>query len=179
MYRISISDMNVDAFWLDVHFRKVVLTRLDAIVYGVLMAYIKFYYSSFFTKYRNWMFALGIIIVYTNIYIPKEPNDFYTKTFYYSITSFGASLLLAKADSIKNYRNKIIGKSITFISIISYSMYLTNLSLVALVIEKNFPPQTKIEAGIMYVVYWVATIILSVILYKFYEKPMMDLRDKN
>ena len=178
IYRISIADLNVDAFWLDVHFRKVVLTRLDAIIYGVLFAYIKFYHASFFKKARNWMFVLGIFIIYINFYIPKEANDFYTKTFSYSITSFGAALLLAKADSIKKMKYQSMGRFITFISIISYSMYLVNLALVAQVIEKNFHFQTDLEHVYMYLVYWLVTIGLSTILYKFYEKPLMDLRDK-
>src|SRR5690606_37083686 len=100
IYRISISAQEVDGFWWDVHFRKVVLTRLDAIGYGVLMAYIKFYHTSFFSKARNWMFLLGLGLIYLNIYLPKQPNDFYTKTFSFCLTSFGASLLLSKADSI-------------------------------------------------------------------------------
>ena len=170
--------MHVDGFWLDVHFRKVVLTRLDAIMYGVLAAYLKFYHPSFFQKKRNWMFVLGLIIIYINIFIPIEPNDFYAKTFSYSITSLGAALLLAKADSIEKFKNKAIGKSVTFISAISYAMYLVNLALVAQVIAKNFPPQTKLESAGMYVVYWLATIILSAIIYKFYEKPIMNLRDR-
>ena len=178
LYRISNSDMNVDGFWLDVHFRKVVLTRMDAIIYGVLAAYIKFYHASFFQRNRNWMFILGLIIIYINIYVPKEPNDFYTKTFSYSITSLGAALLLAKADSIKKFKYNVIGKSVTFISVISYSMYLVNLALVAQVIEKNFPPQTKLENAYMYIVYWLATILVSTIIYKFYEKPITGLRDK-
>jgi len=124
------------------------------------------------------MFILGIIIIYINFYIPHDPNSFYTKTFSYSVTSFGAALLLAKADSIKNMTYKPIGKLVTFISVISYSMYLVNLSLVAQVIEKNMYFETNSDHIYMYIIYWGTTIIISTIIYRLYEKPLMDLRDK-
>ena len=124
------------------------------------------------------MFILGIIIIYINFYIPHDPSSFYTKTFSYSVTSYGAALLLAKADSIKNMTYKPIGKLVTFISVISYSMYLVNLSLVAQVIEKNIYFEKNSDHIYMYIIYWATTIIISTIIYKLYEKPLMDLRDK-
>ncbi len=178
IYRISISETTVDYFWWDVNFRKVVLTRLDAIIYGVLAAYIKLYHPVFWTKSRNWAFILGLLIIYFNIFIPKEPNDFYTKTFSFSVTSLGAMLLLAKADSLKSFKISALGKFLTYISVISYSMYLVNLGLVAQVIDKNFPPQTKIENAYMYIIYWASTLIISALIYQFFEKPIMNLRDK-
>ena len=42
IYRISQSDLQVDSYNFDVEFRKVVIMRMDTIVYGVLAAYIKY-----------------------------------------------------------------------------------------------------------------------------------------
>lgn len=120
------------------------------------------------------MFVLGLMIIYINVYIPKEPNDFYTKTFSFSINSLGAALLLAKADGFKNPRYIFTGKLITFISTISYSIYLVNLALVAQLLEKNFHPHTKFENALIYMVYWIATIVISTIIYKFFQKPIID-----
>lgn len=179
MYRIGVSDRNVNNFWLDVHFRKVVLTRLDSITFGVLAAYIKFYYSAFWGKYSNIMFIMGLGIIYANEYIPgSDPNSLFSKTLSFSITSFGAALLLSKADSIKSFKYNTIGKSITFISIISYSMYLVHFALVAQVIKKNFSAETASEYLALYILYWIVTIIVSTIIYKFYEKPITDIRDR-
>lgn len=178
VYRIAISDMIVDDFWFDVNFRKLVLTRLDTLIYGVLAAYIKFYHGTFFHTHRNKMFVLGVLIIYINIYIPKVSNDFFTKTFSFSLTSLGATLLLAKADAIKDYKIDFIGKIVTQISVISYAMYLVNLALVSQVIAKNFSPQNKLEHLLLYIAYWLVTICISLAVYNFYEKPIMDLRDK-
>lgn len=177
-YRIAISNMVVDDFWFDVNFRKLVLTRLDTLIYGVFAAYLKYYYGSFFHGHRNKMFLLGVLIIYVNIYIPKESNDFFTKTFSFSLTSLGASLLLAKADGLKDFKIEFLGKMITKISVISYAMYLVNLALVSQVIGKNFPPRNYLEHLLLYVAYWLVTIALSLAIYKYFEKPIMDLRDK-
>ena len=178
LYRISISGTSVDEFWWDVNFRKVVLTRLDAIVYGVLAAYFKYYYSNFWVKSRNWMFVLGLSLLCISLYLPHDPNAFYTKTFYFSIVSLGAMLLLAKADSLKTPNYLILGKMVTHISKISYSMYLVNLALVAQVIDYNFPAQNNFEKVYLYIFYWTSTILISTVLYKYFEKPIMTFRDR-
>ena len=178
LYRISISGTNVDGFWWDVNFRKVVLTRLDAIVYGVLAAYLKYYYSNFWINSRNWMFVVGLAILTISMYTPHEPNNFYSKTFYFSIVSLGAMLLLAKADSIKSAKQQTLIKIVTHISKISYSMYLVNLALVAQVIDHNFPAENNFEKMYLYILYWTCTILISTLLYRFFEKPMTTLRDR-
>ncbi|MBK7389871.1 MAG: hypothetical protein IPI23_12630 [Bacteroidetes bacterium] len=66
----------------------------------------------------------------------------------------------------------------THISLISYSMYLINLALVAEVIRDNFPPADATSAWIAFGVYWVAVIGFSTLLYKYFEKPFTDLRDR-
>ncbi|MDG1477063.1 MAG: acyltransferase [Vicingaceae bacterium] len=178
MYRISISEISVDDFWWDINFRKVVLTRLDAIGFGVLAAYLKYYHNNFWIKHQNWMLILGIGFLITSLYIPIEPNSFYSKTFYFSLVSIGAMLLISKADSIKTTKHTIIKRIVTHISKISYSMYLVNLALVAQVIDYNFTAQSGFEKIYLYLLYWSATIIISSFLYRFFEKPMMNLRDR-
>ena len=178
LYRYSISDTPVDKYWLDVNFRKVVLTRLDAVNFGVLAAYLKFYHTQLFYKNKNVMFALGVFLLYANSFMPKEPYGIYAKVISFTVMSVGASLLLPKADSVKSFKYATIGKAITFISVISYAMYLINLAMVAQVIDKNFPPQNLWQNAYLYVFYWIATIGLSTLLYTFYEKPMTNLRDR-
>lgn len=177
-YRLHLAEMDVDAFWLDVNFRKVVLTRLDAILWGVIAAYIKFYHASFWSKAKNTMFIAGVVLIAIHLYLPKSPNDFYSKTFSFSVVSIAAAMLLAKADDYKQFKFPLIGKTVTFISQISYSMYLVNLALVAQVIVHNVTLDTTYEKGVFYVLYWGLTILISYVIYRFYEKPLMNLRDK-
>jgi peptidoglycan/LPS O-acetylase OafA/YrhL len=171
------SRFDVDQFGLEVKIFKVVIYRLDGIALGLLAAFIKYWHPHFWFKSRNLSFILGIIISYLILYSIWLPNDFSTKVFQIIIQSIGCFLLLPKFDSIKT-APPIITKIFTHISLISYSMYLINLALVAEVIRDNFPPRGPHTAWALYGIYWVIVIVASSLLYKYYEKPIMDLRDR-
>ena len=84
-YRISISAEQLDYFWYDVQFRKVVITRLDAIMYGVLFAWIKFYYPLPWKKWAKPLFLIGLVAIYAFMHLHSlDPTGFYGKTFYFS-----------------------------------------------------------------------------------------------
>jgi peptidoglycan/LPS O-acetylase OafA/YrhL len=79
----------------------------------------------------------------------------------------------------------VLYKFITYISLISYSMYLLNLSVIQnwiinripwadLDLSKNFILLTTFKYGL----YWFLVIFLSILLYKYFEIPMTRLRDK-
>jgi peptidoglycan/LPS O-acetylase OafA/YrhL len=178
IYRFMISGQELDGFWWDVNFRKVVLTRLDAIGFGVLMSYINHYFPKFFMKIRFLSFVLGIVIILVLIYLPREPNDLFSKTVYFSFISIGAALLLPLANSMRSFKYKFWGIGITHISILSYAMYLVNLSLVASVFAKHVLITRRLENLVYYSLYWLAVLIISYLIYRFYEKPITDLRDK-
>ena len=179
LYRISISGEQVDHFWYDVKFRKVVLTRLDAIMFGVVVAWIKFYYPIQLKKTAFPLFVLGAVLMYTVMHLAKlDPVGFLAKTFYFSSIGIGAALMIPLADNVKSLNNSF-GRAVTHISLISYSMYLINLSVVAQVIQANFWPLEGMDALLMYILYWTIVVVISTLLYKFFEKPVMDLRDKS
>ncbi|MDR0969413.1 MAG: hypothetical protein LBM67_02595 [Lentimicrobiaceae bacterium] len=91
--------------------------------------------------------------------------------------SFGCLLLLPKFDSIKT-APRLLTRIVTHISLISYSMYLINLALVAEVIRDHFLPYNVQTAWIMYGVYWIVILIVSTLLYKYFENPILNLRDR-
>jgi peptidoglycan/LPS O-acetylase OafA/YrhL len=171
------SQMNVDSYWLAVGIFKVVIFRIDSIALGLFGAFIKYWYPEFWYKNRNRSFALGVVLSYVILYTVWEPNAFITKVFYIFFQSIGCFLMLPKFDSMTK-APKIIVKVITRISLISYSIYLINLALVAEVITTNIPPSGPLSAWALYGLYWIAVLSFATLLYKYYEKPMMDLRDR-
>ena len=178
LFRIYISDLQVDKFWWDVNFRKIVLTRLDAINYGVFAAYIKFYHIQFWIKCRKWSFILGITLLFITLLLPCDYNGMIFKTVYFNIISIGTMFLLPLADSIKDYKNKYVGQFFTFFSKISYSLYLINLGTVISLIATNFKLQNNTQHLIAYYSYWIIVVSLAWLLYTYFENPMMKLRDK-
>jgi peptidoglycan/LPS O-acetylase OafA/YrhL len=57
-------------------------------------------------------------------------------------------------------------------------MYLLNLAVVAEVLNTNFPPKNVLQSLLSYFVYWILVVVISTLLYKYFEKPIMDLRNK-
>lgn len=171
------SSFEVDEFWLRVKIYKVVVFRLDSLALGLLAAFIKFYFPVFWHKSRNYAFLIGLAISYYILYTIWLPNEFITKVFIIFFKSFGCVLLLPKFDSIKT-APIVVTRVVTHISLISYSMYLINLALVAEIIYFDFPPTGPQSAWAMYFVYWFIVITVSTLMYKYYEKPIMKLRDR-
>lgn len=178
IYRASIFDPNLEGFWYDVGRRKLVTTRLDSIAYGLLAAWIYYFYRSFWnsSKYVSFLIGVASIALFKNVF--NSPHTtFYRQVIYFALSPFSAMLLLPLAENLKMPKG-IFSKIVTHISKISYSMYLINLALVAEVFRDNFGPFNGNYGLLSYFLYWFIVITASSILYKYFEKPFMDLRDK-
>jgi peptidoglycan/LPS O-acetylase OafA/YrhL len=72
-------------------------------------------------------------------------------------------------------------KPIVWLSKISYSMYLLHYSIILLLMKQylSYDAQNVFQVGVFILGYFVITLILSSLLYRFYELPLMNLRDKN
>jgi peptidoglycan/LPS O-acetylase OafA/YrhL len=171
------SSFTVNEFYLGARIHKVVIYRLDSIALGILAAFIRRWYPVFWHRSRNISFIIGIVACYIILYIHWPPNLFFTKVFRIFVESFCCFLLLPKFESIRK-GPKILVRFFTHISLISYSMYLLNLAVISEVLYVNFPPRGPHTAWALYGVYWCLVLIFSTLLYKYYEKPMMDLRDR-
>ena len=69
-------------------------------------------------------------------------------------------------------------KFITLISLISYSMYIFHRSVVFYLLDIFFKPTTILENVSVFMLYLISTILLSIIVYKYFEHPMTELREK-
>lgn len=182
---VRLGQVSIDNFkeW-DFLIRKQVFTRLDSLMYGVLGAYLSYYYAEYWLKYKNYLFALGlfIFVLFKLGILSSGKYDLFQSVFSLSLFSVATLLLLPFLSTIKK-GNGLLYKIVTLISLISYSMYLTHLSIVQGWIlgrinlnELNLGWQQFLV--IKYTLYWVLTLVLSFLLYKYFEVPMMNLRDK-
>jgi len=171
-------------FW-NVNLKAITIYRLDAIYFGVFAAYLSIIKPKLWNK-SSWIsFVIGaVIFLGLNYTIPT--NQVFIKTYpffwnvlYLPINSIAIACCLPLLSNIKS-APKFISIPITKISIISYSMYLLHYSII-LQLLKHFIPSEEFASFDIYIyiiVYVLLTIFLSYILYKFYEKPIMDIRDK-
>lgn len=178
IYRLSITTAEQNYFEWDTEVRKMVFTRLDSVFYGVIAAWGKWKFPSLWKRHARWMAAVGFIILALLTNLPVQPGTFFYQTFYFNVLGIGAMLLLPAADGFKRFDNPV-GRIITRISIISYSMYLINLAPLAHVIEVNWSLDSTAESLLAYLFFWVTTIAVAEIVNRYFEQPILSWRNRH
>ena len=178
--------INSLAEW-SMYFDKQVITRLSSIMFGVLGAYIFTFFPKVFFRFKYSLLALGIMLIIGDklIFTFREELGLsfglYFAEFHFTVLSVGTLFLFPFFQSWQSGKGSVY-RAITRISLISYSMYLINLTLIQKFILPIFLsalPDLFSGAGLAiftYVMYWSFTIGISVLLYKYIEIPFMNLR---
>jgi peptidoglycan/LPS O-acetylase OafA/YrhL len=183
LYNLTIP--NSDMMFWNVNLKAITIYRIDAIYYGVLAAYLSMIRPKKWQKLSGLSFTIGILIfVILNFIIPTqsvfiETHPFFWNVLYLPINSIALAFCLPVLSKIKS-APKLLLVPVTYISLISYSMYLLHYSVVLQLLKYYIPSEglAKFDLIIYVSVYIIATFLLSYILYRLYEKPMMDIRDK-
>lgn len=170
----------------DLMLRKQVVTRLDSMVYGVLFAYLHMNFKHFWISKKNGLFFIGILLFMLDKFYfqPQLSLGLYRSVFSFGLISIATSLLIPKLTSVKK-GSGILFSSITVISLISYPMYLVNLSLVQYWIIDYINSSyfnnlnSYLRLILQYSSYWILTIGISIIIYKYFEIPILRFRDKH
>jgi len=175
---------NTMNYW-NLNLKAVVIYRIDAIYYGVLAAYISLVKPKFWKsiKYKSVFFGIAIIMG-LNLFIPAqnifiESHSLFWNLYYIPINSIAIMLMLPFLSQLKT-APKYVLNPITFISLISYSMYLLHYSIILQLLKFYLPTENLaiFDSAIYILVYFSITVLLSYLLFILYEKPLMNLRDK-
>jgi peptidoglycan/LPS O-acetylase OafA/YrhL len=166
--------------------KAVVVYRLDSIFIGVLCSWIYLNFTSFWQKSKYIFFVLGILIFlfqfvaigHFGLLIESYPALW--NVFYLPLISIAVACFLPFLSDWKEEKS-VVRKPVVFVSIISYSVYLLHYSVVLQLLKHYIPYDTQnpVELYGFVAAYVGITFLLSYLLYRFYEKPMMDLRDKS
>ncbi len=172
LYRIFNLPLHKDG---DLYFRKLVLSRLDTIGFGLAGAFFYCYYEHHWQKLRTVLFLLGFCLMLYLFNFSLETTPVFYKTVYFSLSGLSVLLLLPLLNNLKT--ENIPLKPFRFISKISYSMYLVNIPLLQLTesLWKDKPMETEV---LYYSIFWIALLLISFLIYRFFEKPITDLRDR-
>lgn len=167
----------------DAELRKVVLFRPDAIMFGVFWAWVKTWHPAFMASHARALAVAGLglgggcttyfLYIYANAGLDAS---FFAQTLFFSLTSLGLSLLLPLADSIP-HPGTIRAAMTTYVSKISYSIYLIHFSLILVLFQRYLSPASGTVALYILFVYWLVCLTLPAVLHLWYETPMMNLRD--
>ena len=183
MIRVIVVSVN-NPEW-DNQIKRIVVLRLDALTTGVLAGFIHLYYRDHWNRYANLFLFIGItLLTAASIYFCLKrmdddlPGNFFWKTFYFNVVSFAIAFLLPYLTKIRVRRHLIFSKVITHISIVSYSMYLTHILVMFVVITLLNKLNAEDNYILKFISCWVFCIISATILYRVYELPMTNLREK-
>ena len=163
-----------------------ILPRLDALMFGVLGAYLMHYFPAVWRLWkmpvRFLLFAVGWVILYG----VKRDNavDFvlYDAVWSHVLKAVSVLIMLPFLSTLV-FRPNWFTRFITFISLISYSMYLVNWKVVLIMIMKNgiyqqYQGPWTVTAHWQwdYCIFWGITIALSYLIYRLVEVPFMNMR---
>jgi peptidoglycan/LPS O-acetylase OafA/YrhL len=173
---------------LDFGIRKVVLFRLDAVMYGVLFAWLCFFKSALMSRIKLTLFLASIAGTAISWYLLTDKGaalcasthtaTITTYAFLFLLIPLLFSLCLPFAGSVKTISSKLLTRFFTHISKISYSIYLVHYSLVFIPFFYRLNTTSAKAAVLFYLLYWFIVISLSTLLYHFFERPTMKWRDK-
>lgn len=168
---------NISTFFnYEMQFRAVAFFRLDSIAFGVLGAYFSIYHERIWNRYRIHAFVTGVFMYF--LVRTAFNTGLFKYTLSFTFSAFALSLLLPFASGIRT-APKVFSVPITHLSIISYSIYLIHRSLVVDAFRVfGGRPFTDSQAIIYYISYFPLTILLSTILYRYFEAPVMRLRER-
>jgi peptidoglycan/LPS O-acetylase OafA/YrhL len=169
------------------HFINQVVTRLDSLMYGVLGAFFSFYYFAKWTAPKKLLLVTGLFLIISDRVLctvfSHYNNSFYYAVFSSTIFPIGSLLLIPFLSQLKEGSGKFY-IVITFISIISYSLYLVNRNLVHVFIIDHFSYLVTNHLSktgffiVRYLCFWLFTFSLAFLLNISVERPFLKLRDR-
>ncbi|MGZ3756264.1 MAG: acyltransferase family protein [Mucilaginibacter sp.] len=162
--------------------RKQMPLRLDSIAVGVFAAWVKFYYKHIWDSYKNasalaggiLFLVLTGVLYYTFLKADAVYGNFFLNTFYFTLMSFALAMFLPFAYALKFTNFKYLKYSITYVSLLSYSIYLIH-PIFSYLVPYYF--HGKLSPAIMVIMLWVLTFVASHLVYNLFEKRVTVLRD--
>ncbi len=163
--------------------RKVVIYRLDAIMYGVLAIAACRRWPEAIRRWRYPLLGLGIVAVgisYRAFFVLDLQTSWFAKTWLSSLITFGFALMLPWASAVTSVGWARLDRGIRQIARWSYSMYLCNVPLIIMA-QLWFAPQANASVTValgLFVAYVALVTGLSALVYTYYERPVMRWRDR-
>lgn len=165
-------------------FRKVVLYRFDAIAYGFILIYFYRRFPIFFKTYKRTLFVMSLgmfvvthLLIYWYNILPQTNLAFYVFAY---LPIIAMSCALAFPIALSFDARKTFKSIIYFLSTRSYAIYLLNYSIILLNLKiiLNLSIRTLTFKLLVVFIFLILTGLLSDLVYRYFEKPILNYRDK-
>ncbi|EOR94077.1 acyltransferase family protein [Arcticibacter svalbardensis MN12-7] len=174
-----------DPSW-DSGIRKMMPLRLDSILFGVLGSWVSFYYKQLFLKFKIPLVFLGLvslllIFIYYLLFIVgvySHNYHLFSKVFYFTLTDICFLCFMPFMSTWYVKKQVLVVRMITIISVLSYSIYLIHRSIIISLLDFYFCSNEIIIQLIKTLLFLVLTFVFSYFIYKYYEHPITELREK-
>ncbi len=163
--------------------RKVVLLRLDSLMYGVIAAWLWDRCKSFLQKNANAFLLIGMLFLFASIIMKNSPNinDSSALLFFmFPLASLGAALSLPFFAAWQGESGiSWVSKSVTYTSLWSYSLYLVHIPLLEVykMVCYSSVKNSSFLQVIGFLVWLFIAYGLSFAIYRYFECPLMKCRD--
>lgn len=165
-----------------------VLYRFDALMYGMLGAYISYYYPLVWSRNRMSCFLVFILLLILHFVLKSftfTHSKYYYKSFVFSLTSLTVLFSLPYLSTLRKNSENMCFRILTKISLISYSLYLANYIIVDLVstlvdrryimhiLQQRFSIITHWSFPLVfnYILSVFLSFLIATLIYKYFEIP--------
>jgi peptidoglycan/LPS O-acetylase OafA/YrhL len=164
---------------LDWGLRKIVVYRLDSLLYGFALTLLINKFQAFFVKYKLWLMLIGFTTSVIFYYSQKTMSPYFFKASLFNVLPFFMCLMIPYFYFTSfDYVNKKLKALITHISLVSYSILLTHLYFLQFFMLSLFTPQNIIQGLVFILLYIILLYYISKTTFNYIERPLLLRRNK-
>jgi peptidoglycan/LPS O-acetylase OafA/YrhL len=175
----ALTTPDMDIYTWNIWFYKIVLFRLDTIMFGFFAAFVRYYYRSFWDRSKNicfYLFLLGMVITIV-FHEYWRDHSLWLKTFFLTQTGIIMMLWLPKLDSMKTGKGFWL-KLITYLSKLTFALFLLNRTPILKSMMQLFPAKNLPMALGEYLLYFILIFGSATLFHKYLEMPIMTFRER-
>lgn len=173
--RYGMLDEVGSVFELEESVRKLVITRMDILGFGMLGAWLAAGFPAAWRRWRLLLLLLGLAGMVVNAMAYGNEHLRYSCTIYFTLNAVSMTALLPVLSTWSGVPSW--GRPLVFISLVSYALYLVHQPVRALY-GRLYWDRSPGEGILLWLGYWAMCIILSWLVYRFWERRFMAMRDR-
>lgn len=170
--------------------RMVVIYRFDALMIGMIGAWLSIRYVQPWRRAALFAALAGLLLLiamyatlwkFENGQLAFGDDNYFARTFRFTLVSIGFALLLPWASAWKLAGESFASTAVRKIALWSYGLYLAHLPVFLLVTRAGFGADAPMGLGkalASFALQIGGAILVSAILYRFFESPCTRLREK-